>query len=73
MAVDTAAKRASSISVGDFEVGRHLPSAGGIDDQGERQAVAFSYSGIVADAPVTADYLPRYDRRRRASIVLWTT
>jgi len=71
MALDTAAKRASSISMGDYEVGRHLPSAGGINTQGERQAVAFSYSGIAADEAVIPDYLPRYDRRRRVAAILW--
>ena len=73
MALDTAAKRASSITAGDFTFGMHLPSAGGVNSQGERQAIAFSYSGIVADEAVVADYLPRYDRRRRAAAVLWTT
>ena len=71
MALDTAAKRASSISMANGEFGMHMPSAGGINTQGERQAVAFSYSGIAADEAVIPDYLPRYDRRRRVAAILW--
>lgn len=71
MAVDTAAKRASAVSFADYDFGMHLPSAGGINTQGERQAVAFSYSGIAADEAVIPDYLPRYDRRRRVAAILW--
>ena len=47
MAIDTAAKRSSAINVGSPWRSR-LPFPDGTIDQGDRQAVAFVYSGILA-------------------------
>ena len=71
MAIDTAAKRASTIMVASEEFGMHLPSAGGVNTAGERAAVAYAYSGLAAEAPVIEVYRPGRDRRRRAASMLW--
>ena len=49
MAVDTAAKRGSAINPGS-PWRSHLPFPDGTIGQGDRQAVAFWYSGILAGA-----------------------
>ncbi len=71
MAIDTAAKRASTITVALEEFGMHMPSAGGINTAGERAAANYSYSGLGASAPVIETYRPGHDRRRRAMAALW--
>jgi hypothetical protein len=49
MAIDTAAKRASAINPGS-PWRAHVPFPDGAIGQGDRQAVAFWYSGILAGA-----------------------
>ena len=69
MAIDTAAKRASAVGTGTTLFGIHLPSSGGIDAEGERQAVAYSYAGITSGAADGGGSgSPITDRRRRAIV-----
>jgi hypothetical protein len=53
MAIDTAAKRASAINPGS-PWRAHVPFPDGAIGQGDRQATAFWYSGILAGAAVAA-------------------
>jgi hypothetical protein len=53
MAIDTAAKRSSAVHVGAAWRGSPFPD--GSIDQGDRQAVALLYSGILAGEPVAID------------------
>jgi len=50
MAVDTTQKRLASLSFGQVYLIGIVPD--GTIDGGDRQAIAFSYSGILADAPI---------------------
>ena len=52
MAIDTAAKRGSAINPG-CPWRSHLPIPDGTIGQGDRQAVAFWYSGILAGTATT--------------------
>jgi hypothetical protein len=54
MAIDTAAKRSSAVHVGAAWRGQ-VPFPDGTIDQGDRQAVALLYSGILAGEPVAID------------------
>lgn len=70
MAIDSKAKRGSVLSSGWEEFGLHFPSAGGINSDAERAAVAYNYYGITLDPPVTVTYNPKLDRRRRSFAAL---
>lgn len=61
MALDSASKRSSAVNVGSPWRAR-LPFPDGTIDQGDRQAVAFMYSGILAGAAVAIeDFLGRLE------------
>lgn len=68
MALDSATKRASAITVGEAGdlFALLLPSSGGIDAASERQAAAFAYSGLDATVVTSSGGRSvRWDRRRR--------
>lgn len=62
--LDTAAKRSSGINVASPWRSR-LPFPDGTINQGDRQAVAFMYSGISAGAPVVVDVTVQFEGLRR--------
>jgi hypothetical protein len=67
MAVDTAAKRYSMITVGGERFGMRVPTATDMDDAADRQNELFLYSGLEAEAPPAIT--GRDDRRRRSSYI----
>jgi len=72
MAIDTASKRASTISAYDFDFGMHVPSSGGIDDAFERAAVSYAYAGIASSGAVGAGaFLPHSRARRLAALMAY--
>lgn len=57
MAIDTAAKRGSAINPGS-PWRSHLPFPDGTIGQGDRQAVAFWYTGILAEGAASENGTP---------------
>ena len=51
MAIDTATKRASIAAIGLMAIGPSVIPTGSFD-QADRQAIGYSYSGILAGSPV---------------------
>ena len=65
MALDTALKRASSVSFGGFTVALRVPDATDMDEVGDRANETFSYAGFSSSGTGLFG-----DRRRRAMAVL---
>lgn len=69
MAVDTAAKRRSMVSMGDALVGEQVPASGNLGTAVRRGASSFLYAGIAAGAPVAPVVPKNFGRRRTATFI----
>ena len=67
MAIDTAEKRRSASGVGFFPLGPGVTPTVGKDQEWRQQSV-WSYSGILAGAPLSVQYAPNTDRSIRIDV-----